>query len=89
MWVDRPYENAIDFAITCDIFVFPLWQLKLSEDPQKMTTNPNPGTLVYLKATGEPGSSVGLLAVDKGVLVLSKKNRMSQAKVGTLAGVIE
>ncbi|KAM5172490.1 complement C3-like isoform 2-T2 [Mantella aurantiaca] len=56
-------------------------QLDLSEDPQKISLNPQPGSSVYLKVTGEPGASVGMVALDKGVLVLNKKNRMSQNKV--------
>lgn len=65
-----------------DAFVFLLCQLELSEDTKNIVRDPQPGTRVVLKITGEPGASVGMLALDKGVLVLNKKNRMSQNKVG-------
>ncbi|XP_073478930.1 complement C3-like [Aquarana catesbeiana] len=56
-------------------------QLELSQDTKNFVQDPQPGTRVVLKVTGEPGASVGMLALDKGVLVLNKKNRMSQNKV--------
>ncbi|XP_018417489.1 PREDICTED: complement C3-like [Nanorana parkeri] len=65
----------VDTADSC------IRQLELSEDPKKITLNPQPGTPVSLKLTGEPGASVGMVAVDKAVFVLNKKNRMTQNKV--------
>ncbi|XP_072254991.1 complement C3-like [Pyxicephalus adspersus] len=56
-------------------------QLELTEDPRKITPNPEPGKQVSLTIKGDPGASVGLVAMDKAVLVLNKKNRLSQNKV--------
>ncbi|XP_068130208.1 complement C3-like [Hyperolius riggenbachi] len=56
-------------------------QLQLTEDPRQITQDPQPGTPVYLKLTGDPKASVGLVAVDKAVFVLNKKNVLSQSKV--------
>lgn len=33
-----------------------------------------------LKVTGDPGATVGLVAVDKGVFVLNNKHRLTQKK---------
>uniref|UniRef100_A0A452U846 Complement C3 n=1 Tax=Ursus maritimus TaxID=29073 RepID=A0A452U846_URSMA len=41
-----------------------------------------PGQQTILKIEGDPGARVGLVAVDKGVFVLNKKNRLTQSKVG-------
>ncbi|XP_040202595.1 complement C3-like [Rana temporaria] len=66
---------SVDTANSC------IKQLELSEDTRNIVRDPQPGSRVVLKITGEPGASVGMLALDKGVLVLNKKNRMSQNKV--------
>ncbi|XP_072105923.1 venom factor-like isoform X1 [Mobula birostris] len=52
------------------------------------SVNPNddkklykPGDKFKLKITGDPGANVGLVAVDKAVFSLSKKNKITQSKV--------
>ncbi|XP_072104650.1 complement C3-like [Mobula birostris] len=52
------------------------------------SANPNddkklykPGDGFTLKITGDPGAKVGLVAVDKAVFSLSKKNKITQSKV--------
>ncbi|XP_038569943.1 complement C3-like isoform X1 [Micropterus salmoides] len=40
-----------------------------------------PGKKFELKVTGDPGATVGLVAVDKGVYVLNNKHRLTQKKV--------
>ncbi|XP_063276896.1 complement C3 [Prinia subflava] len=40
-----------------------------------------PGTPMRLRIEGDHGAHVGLVAVDKGVFVLSKKNRLTQSRV--------
>uniref|UniRef100_A0A667XIT0 Complement component c3a, duplicate 5 n=1 Tax=Myripristis murdjan TaxID=586833 RepID=A0A667XIT0_9TELE len=45
------------------------------------TDDTNPGRSFELKITGDPGATVGLAAVDKGVYVLNKKHRLTQKKV--------
>uniref|UniRef100_A0A2K5L3B6 Complement C3 n=1 Tax=Cercocebus atys TaxID=9531 RepID=A0A2K5L3B6_CERAT len=49
-----------------------------SEDRQ-----PLPGQQMTLKIEGDHGARVGLVAVDKGVFVLNKKNKLTQSKVRT------
>ncbi|XP_053187520.1 complement C3-like isoform X2 [Scomber japonicus] len=47
------------------------------------TTNPpySPRNNIGLKITGDPGATVGLVAVDKGVYILNKQHRLTQKKV--------
>ncbi|XP_054418212.1 complement C3 [Pteronotus mesoamericanus] len=40
-----------------------------------------PGQQISLKIEGNQGARVGLVAVDKGVFVLNKKNRLTQSKI--------
>ncbi|XP_029941608.1 complement C3-like [Salarias fasciatus] len=40
-----------------------------------------PRRMLHLKVTGDPGATVGLVAVDKGVYVLNNKHRLTQKKV--------
>ncbi|XP_011799019.1 PREDICTED: complement C3 [Colobus angolensis palliatus] len=47
-----------------------------SEDRQ-----PSPGQQMTLKIEGDHGARVGLVAVDKGVFVLNKKNKLTQSKI--------
>ncbi|XP_043938312.1 complement C3-like [Protopterus annectens] len=54
-------------------------QVKPAEDRDKLIQEPM--KKMKLKLTGDPGAKVGLVAVDKGVFVLSKKNKLTQAKV--------
>lgn len=41
-----------------------------------------------LKVTGDPGATVGLVAVDKGVYVLNNKHHLNQKKVIALSSKI-
>ncbi|XP_072005895.1 complement C3-like isoform X2 [Engystomops pustulosus] len=59
-------------------------KLEFFPDPNRAVVDPQPGTVVQMKITGEPGASVGLVAVDKAVFVLNRKNIMSQDKVWEL-----
>ncbi|XP_039766219.1 complement C3 [Ornithorhynchus anatinus] len=43
--------------------------------------NQLPGKQMKLKIEGDPGSRVGLVAVDKGVFVLNKENKLTQTKI--------
>uniref|UniRef100_UPI00398E3598 complement C3-like n=1 Tax=Pristiophorus japonicus TaxID=55135 RepID=UPI00398E3598 len=40
-----------------------------------------PGEQFALKLTGDPGARVGLVAVDKAVFILNKKNKLTQSKI--------
>ncbi|KAM9363630.1 complement C3-like [Symphorus nematophorus] len=44
-----------------------------------------PRKLFGLKVTGDPGATVGLVAVDKGVFLLNNKHRLNQKKVWDMA----
>ncbi|XP_053574219.1 complement C3 [Bombina bombina] len=65
----------VDVADSC------LKPLEVSHDKQRHDKEVEPGTKVYLNVRGDPGSNVGMVAVDKAVFVLNKKNRMSQSKI--------
>ncbi|KAM3924933.1 complement C3-like [Leptodactylus fuscus] len=54
---------------------------KLDFSPDRAVMDPQPGSVVRMRITGEPGASVGLVAVDKAVFVLNKKNILSQDKI--------
>ncbi|XP_043940642.1 venom factor-like [Protopterus annectens] len=54
-------------------------QVKPAEDRDKQVQEP--GGRMRLKLIGDPGAKVGLVAVDKGVFVLNKKNKMTQTRV--------
>ncbi|XP_069460431.1 complement C3-like isoform X2 [Ambystoma mexicanum] len=43
-----------------------------------------PGKSVKMKLTGDPGAQVGIVAVDKAVYVLNRRNKLSQTKVWDL-----
>uniref|UniRef100_A0A672FF16 Complement C3-like n=1 Tax=Salarias fasciatus TaxID=181472 RepID=A0A672FF16_SALFA len=49
--------------------------------PMRPATSYLPRTMFDLKVTGDPGATVGLVAVDKGVYVLNNKHRLMQKKV--------
>ncbi|XP_029950703.1 complement C3-like [Salarias fasciatus] len=49
--------------------------------PMRPATSYLPRTMFDLKVTGDPGATVGLVAVDKGVYVLNNKHRLTQKKV--------
>ncbi|XP_075715293.1 A.superbus venom factor 1-like [Rhinoderma darwinii] len=74
-------KEIVSDSVWVDMVNSCIRQLDLSPDPSKIVLDPQPGTVVPMKITGEPGANVGLVAVDKAVFVLNKKNRMSQDKV--------
>ncbi|KAM9314815.1 complement C3-like [Pholidichthys leucotaenia] len=50
-------------------------------EPSRPEAAYEPRQMFGLKVTGDPGAKVGLVAVDKGVYVLSNKHRLTQKKV--------
>lgn len=54
-------------------------QLKL--EPLRLSASYEPRKKFNLKITGDPEATVGLVAVDKGVIALNKKYRLTQKKV--------
>ncbi|XP_051898249.1 complement C3-like [Pristis pectinata] len=62
----------VDVKDTC------MGTLKVSADEMKVYS---PGDGFILKVSGDPGARVGLVAVDKAVFALSKKNKITQSKI--------
>lgn len=56
-------------------------QLEIKSDDEITVLKPK-GKLKLI-ITGDPGATVGLVAVDKGVYVLNNKHRLTQSKVPT------
>uniref|UniRef100_A0A672FC00 Complement component c3a, duplicate 5 n=1 Tax=Salarias fasciatus TaxID=181472 RepID=A0A672FC00_SALFA len=56
----------------------------LTLQPVRPATSYLPRTMFDLKVTGDPGATVGLVAVDKGVYVLNNKHRLTQKKATSL-----
>uniref|UniRef100_A0A672ZMY3 NTR domain-containing protein n=1 Tax=Sphaeramia orbicularis TaxID=375764 RepID=A0A672ZMY3_9TELE len=50
-------------------------------EPARPALAYEPRRMFSLKVTGDPGATVGLVAVDKGVYVLNNKHRLTQKKV--------
>ncbi|MCP6508628.1 hypothetical protein NL478_28090, partial [Klebsiella pneumoniae] len=48
---------------------------------QRDNRQPSPGQQMTLRIEGDHGARVGLVAVDKGVFVLNKKNKLTQSKI--------
>ncbi|XP_035993188.1 complement C3 isoform X2 [Fundulus heteroclitus] len=53
----------------------------LTLEMDKPAASYEPGKSFTLKVTGDPGATVGLVAVDKSVYVLNNKNRLTQKKI--------
>lgn len=58
------------------------WQLVVKGATEADNRVHEPGTPMRLRIEGDHKAHVGLVAVDKGVFVLSKKNKLTQSKVG-------
>ncbi|KAM8972764.1 complement C3-like isoform 2-T2 [Pelodytes ibericus] len=56
-------------------------KVEIIQDPKQQVLRPEPGSKLALKLTGDPGASIGLVAVDRAVYVLNSRNRLSQSKV--------
>ncbi|XP_032906716.1 complement C3-like [Amblyraja radiata] len=66
----------IDVEDTC------IGTLKLSAaNPNNLRRTFYPGQALTLKLTGDPGAKVVIVAVDKAVFALSKKNKITQSKI--------
>ncbi|XP_059191692.1 complement C3-like [Centropristis striata] len=53
----------------------------LKLEPATVMSSYEPRKMFTLKVTGDPGATVGLVAVDKGVSILNKKHGLNQKKV--------
>uniref|UniRef100_A0A672IS94 Complement component c3a, duplicate 5 n=1 Tax=Salarias fasciatus TaxID=181472 RepID=A0A672IS94_SALFA len=77
--------DSVDY-IYADIFYNRVYDIndrkyKLTLQPVRPATSYLPRRMFDLKVTGDPGATVGLVAVDKGVYVLNNKHRLTQKKV--------
>ncbi|KAI4872725.1 hypothetical protein NFI96_024607, partial [Prochilodus magdalenae] len=71
-------DEVVADSIWVDVEDTCMGSLSVTVDDEKAAYNPR--SSIKLKITGDPGSKVGLVAVDKGVYVLNNKNRLTQNK---------
>ncbi|KAM4675350.1 A.superbus venom factor 1-like [Discoglossus pictus] len=76
-----PAKEVVSDSVWVDVTDSCIKKLEFSQDTKRHANNPEPGTPVYMKVMGDPGAKVALVAVDKAVFVLNKKNRISQSKI--------
>ncbi|KAM4750142.1 complement C3-like [Anableps anableps] len=76
----HPNDNeVVSDSVWVDVKDSCMGSLKL--EPLKLSASYEPRKAFGLKITGDPEATVGLVAVDKGVIVLNKKYRLTQKKV--------
>ncbi|XP_047433333.1 complement C3-like isoform X2 [Mugil cephalus] len=72
-------NHVVSDSVWVDVEDSCMGQLKL--EPKRPVPSYEPRRTFGLKVTGDPGATVGLVAVDKGVYVLNNKHRLTQKKV--------
>uniref|UniRef100_A0A667XCD2 Complement component c3a, duplicate 5 n=1 Tax=Myripristis murdjan TaxID=586833 RepID=A0A667XCD2_9TELE len=72
-------EEVVSDSIWVDVTDSCMGSLKL--ESTRAVPSFEPRKLFGLRITGDPGATVGLVAVDKGVYVLNNKHRLTQKKV--------
>ncbi|XP_051799749.1 complement C3-like [Acanthochromis polyacanthus] len=76
----HPSDNeVVSDSVWVDVKDSCLGSLKL--EPARAALSYEPRRRFILKITGDPGATVGLVAVDKGVYMLNNKHRLTQKKV--------
>ncbi|XP_058496236.1 complement C3-like isoform X2 [Solea solea] len=76
----HPNDNeVVSDSVWLDVKDSCMGSLKL--EPSRPGSSYEPRRMFGLKVTGDPGATVGLVAVDKGVYVLNNKHRLTQKKV--------
>uniref|UniRef100_A0A3P8SVT4 Complement component c3a, duplicate 5 n=1 Tax=Amphiprion percula TaxID=161767 RepID=A0A3P8SVT4_AMPPE len=76
----HPSDNeVVSDSVWVDVKDSCMGSLKL--EPARAAASYEPRKIFGLKITGDPGATVGLVAVDKGVYVLNNKHRLTQKKV--------
>ncbi|KAM6939525.1 complement C3-like [Xenentodon cancila] len=76
----HPNDNeVVSDSVWVDVKDSCMGSLKL--EPATPTATYEPRKMLSLKITGDPKATVGLVAVDKGVFVLSKKSHLTQKMV--------
>ncbi|XP_029941620.1 complement C3-like [Salarias fasciatus] len=72
-------DEVVSDSVWVDVKDSCMGSLKL--ELERPAASYHPGRMLRLKVTGDPGATVGLAAVDKGVSVLNNKHRLTQKKV--------
>ncbi|XP_029941889.1 complement C3-like [Salarias fasciatus] len=72
-------DEVVSDSVWVDVKDSCMGSLKLELERPAASYPPN--KMLHLKVTGDPGATVGLVAVDKGVYVLNNKHRLTQKKV--------
>ncbi|XP_070768765.1 complement C3-like [Enoplosus armatus] len=72
-------NEVVSDSVWIDVKDSCMGSLKL--ESSRHTSSFEPRKMFGLKVTGDPGATVGLVAVDKGVYVLNNKHRLTQKKV--------
>uniref|UniRef100_A0A671YQE7 Complement C3-like n=1 Tax=Sparus aurata TaxID=8175 RepID=A0A671YQE7_SPAAU len=72
-------NEVVSDSVWVDVKDSCMGSLKL--DSSRPANSYEPRKMFGLKVTGNPGATVGLVAVDKGVYVLNNKHRLTQKKV--------
>uniref|UniRef100_A0A673AC78 Complement C3-like n=1 Tax=Sphaeramia orbicularis TaxID=375764 RepID=A0A673AC78_9TELE len=72
-------NEIVSDSVWVDVKDSCMGSLKL--EPSRPAPAYEPRKMFGLKVTGDPGATVGLVAVDKGVYVLNNKHRLTQKKV--------
>ncbi|XP_070782562.1 complement C3-like [Enoplosus armatus] len=72
-------NEVVSDSVWIDVEDSCMGSLKL--ESSRHTSSFEPRRMFGLKVTGDPGATVGLVAVDKGVYVLNNKHRLTQKKV--------
>nr|XP_043883850.1 complement C3-like [Solea senegalensis] len=76
----HPNDNeVVSDSVWVDVKDSCMGSLKL--EPLRPAASYKPESTIGLKVTGDPGATVGLVAVNKGVSVLNNKHRVTQKKV--------
>ncbi|KAG8441486.1 hypothetical protein GDO86_007014 [Hymenochirus boettgeri] len=74
-------NEIVSDSVWVDVLESCMGTIEFGPNPDKPFVNPEPSKGISMKITGDPGAYVGLVAVDKAVFVLNKKNRISQPKI--------
>ncbi|KAM3622581.1 uncharacterized protein V6R79_000678 [Siganus canaliculatus] len=79
VYYHTPANEIVSDSVWVDAKDSCIGSLKLESATQSASYEPR--KMFGLKITGDPGATVGLVAVDKGVYILNNKHRLNQKKV--------
>ncbi|CAG11528.1 unnamed protein product, partial [Tetraodon nigroviridis] len=75
-------DEVVSDSVWVDVDESCMGSLKL--EPSRLTVSYEPRRMFGLRVTGDPGATVGLVAVDKGVYVLNNNTVLHRKRSGTL-----